>query len=103
MKDITGQTGRWVLFVSWAYTNSATGDWRGAAKPRPASEQDELDQIRARMRNQECESKSMQKFLETHKQEMNNVREETKDVKEKVEEFGDTINGMTVEFSQMEQ
>lgn len=70
---------------------------------QPASEQDELDQIRARMRNQECVSKAMQNLLETRKQQMNNVREETKDVKEKIEEFGDTVSGMTEEFSQMEQ
>ena len=95
---ITGDRFVMDLLVPWACIISATGDrgmGRVGAKPRPFTEQVTLDQILSRMRNHECESKAIQKLLETHGQERTNVRKETKDFKGKLEEITETISGVT--------
>jgi hypothetical protein len=55
---------------------------RDRAKHRDPRQQDKLDQIFVHMRNQECESKGLQKHLETHSKKMINVRKETKNIKD---------------------
>jgi hypothetical protein len=49
------------------------------------------------MRNQEWESKTIEKLLETHNQEMIKVRKVTK------EEVGETTRGLIKEFRQVKQ
>ena len=79
--------------VCWSYSSSATCDGGMQSYPRGMI----LNLILAQVRNQEWESKAIQKLLETHNQKMIKVRKETK------EEIGETTRGLIKEFRQVKQ
>jgi hypothetical protein len=61
-------------------------------KPEPPAEQDKIDQILKQMKNQDRESKLIQKLFETHNRETGDVKYKTEVLEGNLEDLSETIS-----------